>query len=1034
MDTQQLYNVLQVTFTDPNLANRKAAEDQIMQASAMPGALKAFYEIATADHVAAPVRQAASIRFKHLVRKDDWNAENSPVAAEEKAHVKGTFLHALATSPLAVQKQLCDSLMHIVAYDFPDRWAELPGQINEFLNSSEPPKNLAALRALRTLSKRYESVASGSARRQDVEKLGHAFFPALLAIFKRINGMAPVQNAEVASLQKWILKIFFSSNYASVMDYLKTNDQICKEWMECLLFTLKMPLDASGDVQTAWKAKKWVGYIIAMILEKERTRKTRDAKFSEKVRGVYCKGFVTTAVQLLIEHNPMVYANRPAEVWPDRKAVCRLIDYVTAARGMKQLHAEAAPHLDELLQTGLFPLMIFTTEEMELWESNPQEYVRKTNCINISEDFANPSLYAVTYLKDICENSGGKYHDGGVTVRYLEFVNRVLHETSNFSDIGQMRRRYAALRAVGMIRNVLLNTPQVKATLEQFLTTHALPMLTSQFGFMRAQAIWVASRFAGKITWSSPEKFAQVLSANVTLMGDADLPVRVSAGTVLQKIVGNKQAVSLVKPMLGQVVQKCFTLMDEIDSEQLIQTLEVIILNYGEELTGQCIEICNSLIQHFMRLSQGIFSDEGPDMDALEENLESIAAAEKCLTAMGSFVYALKDQGETIVHLQPVFLPLLDFLLTERCFDLFDTTIRLITTVTAYSKVIAPEFWVVFDRLEVAFSTFADQEIRESVGPFDNFISKDCKAFLSDSTRLTKFGQFCQFVLEHEHFSWTDKTVVPELIEVLLQHSKAYGNLLDPVLENFYDVVLKALGSNSVEGYCKVLLCNVLANGFYYNAQLTLQYLEKRNATAVFFSSFLDLLPKYQRSRDLKVAVLGVLSVLEVAVAQALPASITPEMQGRMSQAVLRLTVDRLDMLMEEDEEDEEISDDSDEGTYDGADDDEGEDEDGAHMLPAEIREQLEQERTKIEEGDGFEFDEFIANDSTEGVWSVIDEINEAAMAESYLHMLKDKNPGMFQEVVKSLDGYINRVHQASEYGAKKAEEAKKANANRINV
>lgn len=65
-------------------------------------------------------------------------ADQVPIAASDRAALKGSLLHLLSVAPSrSITVQLASTLKNIVARDFPDQWPTLLDEVKRLLASSE---------------------------------------------------------------------------------------------------------------------------------------------------------------------------------------------------------------------------------------------------------------------------------------------------------------------------------------------------------------------------------------------------------------------------------------------------------------------------------------------------------------------------------------------------------------------------------------------------------------------------------------------------------------------------------------------------------------------------------------------------------------------------------------------------------------------------------------------------------------------------------------------------------------------------------
>eukprot|EP00659_Diplonema_papillatum_P014588 gene14588-22314_t len=882
METEKLHEALQCTFVSAVAQQRQEAEAFVLQASKQPGGAKAFYEIAAAAQVNVGIRQAAAIRLRQIIAEhDDWNHVKSAVTPEEKQFLKTTALQVVATAPGGVRKQMLEVIRMMIRYDFPDQWPNLGKEIKEYLESNEPAKMSAGLFALRKLVKRYESMVGE--RRSEVQQMASYFFPLLAKLFAHVNQQSPEQTETVADFQKVLLKIFYSCNSAKAVPFIRDDPENLAAWMTAILHVIRQPVDAPSSANpnsSAWRAKKWAGYVVVVLMKRYSRAGTasKDYKQFQQVWVTkYAPQLVSACVQFLVSIREAADRNPGMEL--PGKTVCRFIEVVTAALGSKKLYAGLLPVLDAFVCSTVFPFACFSDADIELWSSNPQEYVRKKHCVMMMEqDFANPTFFSINFIAELCK-APAAFHDKGVPMRFLQFLQKVLEETKDPNDLALNKRRYGAFTCIGALKNVA----GIREHFETVAPAHVFPMYSSPFGFMRLSAVWLISRF-GSMEWKTAGNLETAVRANISLMKDPELPVRVESGMALQKLMPNKGAAPVVKGALHEIVTTVFGLMNEIDVEELVSTIEVVIALFGPDLVQESVSLTTTLIQHFFKITAGGVED-----------MDTIAAGEGCISALCALVQALDDKPDASIALQTACLPLLERLFTDSYSIFFEESVKLVSLLASCtSRTFSPAFWNVFDVLYAVFTKEAKDTAHDALVPFDNFISNDPVGFLTDMERPRKLKALCHMLLT-EDYQENEQNTAPLLIDTMLQHCKEHHERLDQMVPEFFDVVLGRLTGRKARVPLKILLCNNILTGFWYNTPLTLQYLESRGATAAFFDGCFALTPKYVRLSDLKTLVLGFTSLLEFRLASggAFPVYFTADVVKKMTDLCLACVINR---------------------------------------------------------------------------------------------------------------------------------------------
>ena len=1003
MDTAKLHEALLNSY-NPDAVARKYAEEVLNASKDWSGATRAFYDIAVTGGVDAGIRLAAAIRLKALISTDDWNSDTSKVSQEDRNYMKATLVGQLSSCPHLVRKQLLEFLRFVMSYDFPERWPSLADEILQHLRGNDVSKMDGALFALRKLVKRYEQI-EGERRKNEVNTMTNMFFEILVQIFEHVNKLSPTQNDQVAVIQKLLLKIFYSTNHKKACQLLISNTSLLQRWMECILFALKQPCDNNATNESVcWLTKKWVGHCIGAFL-RYYTAKLPDGpdkEFGASWMSHFGGHFSEVMLEMLVTQGQRM----------SPKTICRIIGSLQSGITSQVIYDKLKPNIDRLLTEGLFPQLMFNEDDNELWESNPQDYIRKYwGLDDINTQYNDPKSHAINLSHTLCY-AGKKFFDQNLLTRYLNFILGVLTKTQDRNNLEAMRSRYAAFTAIGGLRKVIKKKAPVLASIEGLFAQHLMPDYESRFGFIRANAIHTAAYYSKMLEWKQPEHFKAILNKNIELMRDPDLPVRIKAGMSLRKVLAVPVAGDFIKPILRELIQACFALMNEIDSEDLVRTLEVIIDKFGSDLHTEAMDLCGALVQHFLKSTNG-----GTVYDE-----ETTAAGSTCVHAISALIGAVKQHPDTVMALQVACVPLILNLLKVECSEFLEDALRLVTIIILYSKNIAPEFWQVYHAMFKAFEFSSEWSAKHFLAPLDNFISKDPAAFVSDENRILVFMNFCKSIMETKDITNSQQMIAPKLIEVMLHYGKGHHAQLDRFVPAFYDMILARMNSTEEKG--KVLtigLCSTILNGLWYSVSATLQYLETHGVTNAFFGAFSELLTpeqlpadalegespacayeKFGRLQDLKIITLAITEILTYGLTNPLPQYFTPKVRENLAVTALMMDINRFEYLKNAVEESEEDDDSDSEIDLLGLNGDEGDADTGGlggYMLGDEdIQRLCNDARLAEDSGACFLLDDDDEDDDIS--WSVIDEINQAQRLKAFLEALQQCNGSSFQSFV----------------------------------
>ncbi|KAI7744324.1 LOW QUALITY PROTEIN: hypothetical protein M8C21_032740, partial [Ambrosia artemisiifolia] len=149
--------------------------------------------------------------------------------------------------------------------------------------------------------------------------------------------------------------------------------------------------------------------------------------------------------------------------------------------------------------------------------------------------------------------------------------------------------------------------------------------------FVSELAAWVAGQYA-HINFADPNNFRKALQCVVAGMRDPELPVRVDSVFALRSFVESCKVLycgsvlsnihNIMKlydanistdVKLDQSFHSYLMLMDEVENEDLVCTLETIVDKFGEEMAPYALGLCQSLATAFWKCINTSEGDEEAD-------------------------------------------------------------------------------------------------------------------------------------------------------------------------------------------------------------------------------------------------------------------------------------------------------------------------------------------------------------------------------------------------------------------------------------
>ncbi|KAG6510773.1 hypothetical protein ZIOFF_028809 [Zingiber officinale] len=340
-----------------------------------------------------------------------------------------------------------------------------------------------------------------------------------------------------------------------------------------------------------------------------------------------------------------------------------------------------------------------------------------------------------------------------------------------------------------------------------------------------------------------------------------------------------------IRPILPQLLDEFFKLMNEVENEDLVLTLETIVDRFGEEMAPYAIGLCQNLASAFWRcLDSSESDDDADDSGAL--------AAVGCLRAISTILESVNRLPHLFVQIEPTLLPILQKMLTTDGQDVFEEVLEIVSYLTFYSPTISLEMWSLWSLIVDALGDWAIDFFDNILVPLDNFISRSTSHFLTckDPDYQQSLWKTLSSIMSDQNIDDADIEPAPKLIEVVFQNCKGQ---VDHWVEPYLRITIERL-RRAERPYLKCLLMLVIADAFYYNPILTLGLLHKLGVAAEVFNLWFQMLQEvkksglranFKREHDKKVSCLGLTSVLS------LPADQLP---GEAFERVFKATLDLL--------------------------------------------------------------------------------------------------------------------------------------------
>jgi hypothetical protein len=905
MDLQAIHAALASTLS-ANQAERHAAEASLKQLEPAAGFLSALCTVVSTAEVAADIRHSASIYFKNLVQKH-WEHEQgvleegqeppSVVFQEnEKASIRASMLDAISCATPQTRPMMVESLRKICACDFPKKMGSFVQEIAGRLAPTLPPQQIfSGVLALRAVTKNFEYKKLEI--RMQLNDIMAVTFPAMAVLLEATLNVA-VGDEHAAEMQKAMLKTIWSCVQQSIPLYLQDPNMFA-QWMSFLYRVIERPVPpetahSSDDAPSVfWKCRRWSAKIVQRIFSKygnpKVCAKQMDGRHGKEGEVAIARVFHDHLASRFLTLFMQVLSTKAQGVYLLERFVVEAINYIVIAVTLAETWKFLRPNVMPLVCQVLFPMMCFDDRDAELWADDPTEFVRKT--YDVMEDFESQRVASSNLIIDLC-----KKRTKSCLMPILEFCVKQLSDYQ--AGTGSPRAKDGAMYCIGALANQLQEQGTFAQQLGWLLSNHVAPEFKSPHGHLRSRACWISAELVDTVS-KDPAFFQSTVSAVIGLLRDKELPVRFQAAVALRMLIydGEKGAARAeVKDAVGQVLpqllQELFNLMDEVGSDELIATMDVLIESYADQMAPYAQGLCQRLAEHFLRLAS---------LQGDEANEESSLAACQCCSAITTLLESVKKTPELYHSLEPSLVPLIGQVLSPdkdgeyQFMEFMEDALEILTYLTYYSPTISPAVWSLYKPLTSSFFEWAFDYLSNINMSMDNYISRGNEVFLSDPGHIELVCRMVEKVMTGDESSERDVVEGCKLLESLVLNCKGR---IDPYIPPLVGLVVKRFQGEVKKEFCRTELLKALANCLYYGAELVLRALEDHGATGFMFQTWFTAIVQskeeeledgskvqekthFKGVHDRKVCILGLSSILRVPAA-----SLPPTVQGGLGHIV----------------------------------------------------------------------------------------------------------------------------------------------------
>lgn len=867
MDIELLHRCFSYSLS-PDQSARQFAEGKLDELSHSTGFLAACLDII--NYETDPlVKQATCIYFKNTILKH-W-AVDSVIDSGEKPVIREKLFVFVTKLDRVLRNQLLPALSMIINHDYPDKWNSLIDDILEGIKKPSDDINslYVAIYAFAEICRSYRW-KNNKERHLTLDPIINAFFPYLLNIGKQLASDPSLQNSyEASEILKLIIKCYKFVTYLDFPETLQTGQPLI-DWITFHVEILQ--INYSADAQIGWiKSQKWAYHNLYRLFQRYGT-KTISSKFDYKdFRVTFRNEVLPQLINVYIDTLKRWIAN---EKYLADSGAYYLMLFLEQALLTKSTFALIDPHFNFLIGEVAFKIFNPKDEDLELYEDEPEEYIHKI-FEYLDECTAEDALYS--FLFTLVEKNSNY-----ITPIFQMIVTKFQELNNQEETLEVAKGKEALMKFVSPIAYKLSQPDKNPAfnDVEPFFSNVLIPNFQSKFPFIRARCCNVVSKF-DNLDFKSVETIQNlyngIISNFLVDCTNETLPIQLQAAVAIQTFVINETFKSSLEPIILPLMEKLMELSNKFDSEVLPAVMQEIVESFPQKLEPFAEQLMEQLCLklHTLLLSIADASNAGYDDYEDFEN----STSDKSSTALGivstmiTILLYFENSTEIIGKLEVHYSKIIKTIFELKIEDFYAEGAELIENTLFLTRNVSQLMWSLFG--DFVNSLLEDDDItlylEDSLPALKNYLIYGSDVVQKNVDIQQLYMRLIMNVfemdVEESDIGFSDILHASDLATtfVLALSSECNTEIFTTIVNYSVKglVQIENMLSPKKSVPYRISLINNIVACLVINPLVTLSCLNTQQME-IFFTNWFNITSNLKRVFDIKLSILGYVSLLNI--------------------------------------------------------------------------------------------------------------------------------------------------------------------------
>lgn len=320
--------------------------------------------------------------------------------------------------------------------------------------------------------------------------------------------------------------------------------------------------------------------------------------------------------------------------------------------------------MENLIAHLLFPILCQSDEDLELFETDPPEYLHRK--LNSYEEVTAPDVAATNFLVTLTKSRKKQ------TFVVLNFINGIVNKYEAAPDDQKNpREKEGALRMIGTLASVILEKKSpIADQAEYFFVRHVFPEFRSPHGYLRARACDTLEKFE-QLDFKDENNLIIIYRNILESMADPELPVRIEAALALQPLIRHDIIRKAMQQNIPQIMQQLLKLANEVDVDALANVMEDFVEVFAAQLTPFAVALTEQLRDTYLRIVRELIerNNQKDQDDTYGDFLdEKSITALGVLQTIGTLILTLESTPDVLSHLETILMPVITITLENKLY------------------------------------------------------------------------------------------------------------------------------------------------------------------------------------------------------------------------------------------------------------------------------------------------------------------------------------------------------------------------------